>query len=239
MTKRLIDVYDDPFTTGGLFSILNTFAVPWVDDMDATTLDTEYFYNISGQKIISPLVRRVLGTDAVLDNTKRTKLADVIFKMNALNWSKQYETLSLEYDPISNYDMTESESIENENSREKTNTGTQTNSGTQTVNTTSTGTSENEIYGFNSQVAVGDRDTTTGGTVSATSTDSNTRTDNLSEGETGDSTTTRTLTRSGNIGVTTSQQMVQSQRDLWLWNFFYNIVFPDIDRILTLSTYQR
>lgn len=45
------------------------------------------------------------------------------------------------------------------------------------------------------------------------------------------------LTRSGNIGVTTSQQMLQSERDLWLWNFFESVVFPDIDRALTLAIY--
>lgn len=46
------------------------------------------------------------------------------------------------------------------------------------------------------------------------------------------------LTRSGNIGVTTSQQMLQSERDLWqLWNFFENVVFKDIDKILVLPIY--
>lgn len=46
-----------------------------------------------------------------------------------------------------------------------------------------------------------------------------------------------TLERSGNIGVTTSQQMIQSQRDLYLWNFFERVVFPDVDRALTLKIY--
>lgn len=46
----------------------------------------------------------------------------------------------------------------------------------------------------------------------------------------------RTLTRSGNIGVTTSQQMLQSDIDLWKWNFFYE-VFSDIDSVFTISTY--
>ena len=33
----------------------------------------------------------------------------------------------------------------------------------------------------------------------------------------------RTLTRSGNIGVTTSQQMAESDIQLWRWNFFYEV----------------
>lgn len=47
---------------------------------------------------------------------------------------------------------------------------------------------------------------------------------------------TRTLTRSGNIGVTTSQQMLESERELWVWKFF-DQVFRDVDEILTLPIY--
>lgn len=46
-----------------------------------------------------------------------------------------------------------------------------------------------------------------------------------------------TLTRKGNIGVTTTQQMIQQQRELLLHSFLNDIVFPDIDRALTLSVY--
>lgn len=46
----------------------------------------------------------------------------------------------------------------------------------------------------------------------------------------------RELTRSGNIGVTTSQQMLQSEIELRKW-LFYQSVFNDIDNILTLSIY--
>jgi hypothetical protein len=47
---------------------------------------------------------------------------------------------------------------------------------------------------------------------------------------------TERTTRSGNIGVTTSQQMAQSSIDLWKWNYFYDI-FRDIDSIFTITTY--
>ena len=45
------------------------------------------------------------------------------------------------------------------------------------------------------------------------------------------------LTRSGNIGVTTSQQMIESERELWTWNFFQNVVFPDLTKLLALRIY--
>lgn len=46
----------------------------------------------------------------------------------------------------------------------------------------------------------------------------------------------RTLERSGNIGVTTTQQMAQSEIELRKWLYFES-VFKDIDNILTLSIY--
>ena len=42
-----------------------------------------------------------------------------------------------------------------------------------------------------------------------------------------------TIHRAGNIGVTTTQKLIQEERDLWLWNFF-DQVFNDIDRELAL-----
>ena len=67
-----------------------------------------------------------------------------------------------------------------------------------------------------------------------TTTDSNsgtsTRTDNLA------ATKDRTLTRSGNIGVTTSQQMLQAELDIRTYDF-YKSVYDDIDHVLTTPVY--
>lgn len=45
-----------------------------------------------------------------------------------------------------------------------------------------------------------------------------------------------TLTRSGNIGTVTAQDMISQEIELWKWLFF-ETVFKDLDQILTLSTY--
>lgn len=60
---------------------------------------------------------------------------------------------------------------------------------------------------------------------------------NSSDTDTGTSTTEegeRTLTRSGNIGVVTSQQMIQSELDLRRQNFA-DILFRDLDKLLNLE----
>lgn len=44
-------------------------------------------------------------------------------------------------------------------------------------------------------------------------------------------------TRAGNIGVTTTQQMLQQEFEIWKWNFYFQ-VFEDVDRFLALSVYS-
>lgn len=230
---RLIDTYDA--TTGGIFSALDSLDVPWKNDIDGATLDTEYYFNISGQKSLSPLMRHY----APITSEKLSTVANLVFNMYKGNWEKLYYTLSLEYNPISNYDMTETETVDNDRTNTRTNTGTQTTAGNNSATGSTSSNSENDLYGFNSVTAVGDTESDVTASNTTSSTDSHTTTDNLTETETGGENIERTLTRSGNIGVTTSQQMIQSERDLWLWNFFYNVVFPNVDKVLTLEIYQR
>lgn len=67
-------------------------------------------------------------------------------------------------------------------------------------------------------------------------------TDTLTEGAKSDTLTegsrtdTHTLTRTGNIGVTTSQQMLESELALRKYDFYKNI-YEDIDSLLTLKVY--
>ena len=128
----------------------------------------------------------------------------------------------------------------NEESRNSTETTNYTNR----VDTDG-GTSANAKTG-NDTLTHNTSETDTGTSANA-KTGNDTLTHNTSETDTGtqvdansgSDTSTRNyrLTRSGNIGVTTSQQMIESERNLWLWNFFYKVVFPDVDRVLTLNIY--
>lgn len=253
--KHLIDVFDDVLIDGGIFKALSLLNVPWKNDIDDTALDLEYYGNISGQKFVSPLLCRLLGDNDKLTSANITTLANVLFAMFGKNWAELYETLSYEYNPISNYDMTETETSSGTTSDTLTHTGTQNTthtgtvgtSDTQTVNGSGTGSTENDVWGFNSSSAIEDNlsETETSNTNTATGSSTQTnnltdaRTDNLTDTGSGSHSDSRTLTRSGNIGVTTSQQMIQSQRDLWVWNYIYNVVFPDVDKVLTISTYSN
>lgn len=271
---KLNDVISNPLTSG-IFHYIYTLtpSIPWGDDIDASVLDLEYIGNISGQKNVSPLIKNILLKDSttnVLTSENMQTLATTIYKMFYDSWVKEYNTLSLEYNPISNYDMTESETASGTTGNTRLNTGTQataktgttTNTHTGTQGTTdsnqasgtTTGSADRGLYGFNSSESVGDStdstSTTTGTTASGSSTrtdnltdtqtdnTTDTRTDNLSETDSGTHSDTRTLTRSGNIGVTTSQQMLQAEREVNLWNFFYTVLFPSVDKVLTICNYS-
>lgn len=332
-STRLNDVFPNWFNGGGIFSVLQSFPIPWKNENISGALDLEYHGNVSGEKIISPLVEKLKVGD-ILTEVEKTVIATSIVAVCGVNWVKQWETLSLEYNPIENYHMvetmtndetiteygksttrtdnlthrktgTETGDIDETDTRTdnlthgktgtetrtdnlthgKTGTETRTDNLTDVTTPNLTTNAANMVYGFNSLTGVTSGEQT--GTETGTNTETHTGTEqkqyNLSETDTGteqkqynlsdtdtgtqatvrkgtDETTYNTtdtdtgtqtvldggsdtntrnyeLTRTGNIGVTTSQQMVESERSLWVWNFFRNVVFPDIDRVLTLSIY--
>ena len=274
--KMMKEMYPNLILGDGILSDLSDFSVPWSDSGISTTFLDMGYYSRSAQKIVSPIVIDVSDNSQPLDTEQRTKLAGIVFTLFSRKWERFWDILNVEYNPISNYDMTETESIEIDVSDSHQNTGTVTNvtddvireTGTVTnvtdTDTTQTGTVsdngsnsvDNGIYGFNSSTSVGSN--TSDGTVTNTRTDnlagtddttetrtdnltkdrdvSDTETRNLSDVLTGNRDTERTLTRSGNIGVTTSQQMIESELELWQWNFFKS-VYEDIDSICCLDVY--
>lgn len=106
--KRLIDVFPNFIMGSGFFSELNKLDVPW--NVSAADLDLEYIGNHSGDKPISPLVNKLL-VDGVLAPVNVTRLAKVVFSMNHENWDRLYLALQKEYDPLQNYNGTETRTI--------------------------------------------------------------------------------------------------------------------------------
>lgn len=257
---RLNDVFPS-WKTSGIFSALQTENVPWQGDSISLQLDLEYHGNISGKKLISPLLYAFLS-DGELPVEDVSTIAHAVFIMFGLNWSKQWATLQAEYNPIENYSMLEQmtddetvdvygKTVTRTDNLQHAKTGTETTSPNTTETTTPNlqTTEDNKVFGFNSSVGVdsdGSVSSATGtNTVQVTGTetlqhnvtDADTGTQQHVDGGSDTHTRNYTLTRSGNVGVTTSQQMLQSERDLWRWNFFRDVVFPDLDSVLTLGIY--
>lgn len=128
--------------------------------------------------------------------------------------------------------------------------------GTGTVNDNGSATNNNQngIWGFNSSTSVpsdmsdgtatNENTTTRDLTETETGTDTtdrtNTDTYNRSYTETGTDTTagtsSRKLTRTGNIGTNTFQNLLQQERNIWMYDFFEQ-VFKDVDSVLTIPIY--
>lgn len=230
VTLTLNDVYPE-WITKGIFSYLNALEVPWKNDITGNELDVNYHGSRSGHKIVGSLIENFLENDVVSEENKIT-IAQVIYTMYIKNWNALYKTLSLEYNPIENYSMTETENVKDSHKGTTESSGEDSNTNTET--TIINDTANNQLWGFNSTDSVNSDkqigDTTRNVDGGGNATHKNTDT------ETKDITSDRTLKRSGNIGVTTSQQMIESERQLWMWNFFES-VFSDIDKILIIKIY--
>lgn len=221
----------------GIFVNLYTYAttqtepieIPFLPDLfTAQLLDTVYFDGHSGQKRPAPLVRNLI--DAYPQKTQAASvLASMFWALHGANLLKQFEVVQAEYNPIENYNMIEHihDYTDTEGGVNKV---TNTHSGGYT-DETKDHTTENAIYGFDSTTSPKPSDKTTeGGTVERTYDDDKTETETEFDKHTD-------TDRSGNIGTTTSQMMLQSQIDLWQWNFYNNYLFPVVDSVLTLLIY--
>lgn len=227
---KISDVFDDWITGDGIFTDLNEFDVPWKtgEETDADlvkNLNMAYHGSHSGDKNISPIVHKFLTSE---DTETREKLAGIIYTMFGDKWSKLWDAFNTEYNPIENYSMTEHEERDDVNTREGSDTLTMTGTDTDVL----TGSTENEVSAFNSS----DYSDNTQNTQNSTNTETRNMTDTTTYGTTDTLDGERTLTRSGNIGTLTTQNMLQSEIELRKWLYF-NSVFNDIDTILTLSIY--
>lgn len=131
------------------------------------------------------------------------------------NWKKLYDTMLLEYNPIENYDRME----------EWNDTDTESGSNTVTNEIMSSGTITEQNTAFNAGLAdhakeISDNDTTNNGSGT------NKR----------DAKHSRSGRAHGNIGVTTSQQMIQSEREVAMFNI-YDIIAESFVENFCLMVY--
>lgn len=182
-------------------------------------LDMDYFIESSSQKYLSRFTQLILNKyeDDIIAACR--VLADSIADKFGFKWWKISEAITTDYKPLENYNM---EEIRTPNLREEL-------TRKQSTDTNVNQKTESGVYGFNSTesnpTATGEGDTHTTGLKA------NNETEDVKS-----NTGTESLTRHGNIGVTTSQQMLESEIKLRQFNFIEE-VFTDIDSILCLKVY--
>lgn len=233
--------------------------VPWGDSVDDSTLDMEYLLNHSGGKFCAPIIKSLLargGTYINEDGTLSTDsvyiLARIIVSKYKQNWQRLWDTNVTSYSPIHNYDMyeerdlatTEDETIDTDSTLGRSGTESTQYGRVETVGHGRTNEQMSYKYGINtaandpkpSDKVENTEGGTTTTTLSGTDTDTRNLTDTTDETRTkdNDGTEHEEIHRYGNIGVTTTQKLLQEERQLWLWNYFDQI-FSDLDKELALS----
>ena len=284
---KLTEAFPNWLVGEGIFSELSKLSVPW--STNSIDLDLEYFGNHSGDKIISPLVSKLLVDDK-LTSDSITRLASIIFSLNGDNWSRLYSALQEEYKALQNYNGDETRTVTTTDTGTDTfsHTGNETNtlndsssntrtgseslessgsdslSKTGTVGSQGSNLSDNNVFGFNSSSSVpsdnsnssnnstdtynlsdktsyGKKDTKVYNNVSDSGSreSTNTVSNESSDTETKNlqTNTSETFHREGNLGVTTSQQMLESEFELRMNYRFFDVVFADVDKTLALQLY--
>ena len=120
-------------------------------------------------------------------------------------WDKLYKTMLLDYDPIANYDRTETRNLNSAGQGHSQDSGTDT--------TLTTGEDTEKVNGFNASPNMVNR-----------SKNNNTNTGTMNYGkantETFEKSDNETIRAVGNIGVTTTQQMIEQEREIAKFNLY-------------------
>lgn len=255
----LREAFDGWEEGNGIFNALQNLSddLPWKDDpnVDQSVLDIEYFGNHSGSKFCSPIVKHLLGSSDTLSEAARITLAKIILSKYFHNWKSLWATNVAEYNPIHNYDMVEHRVLKGADSEAQVETDSTQHTGTDTLShgltqTTTHGRGNEETdykYGINTDTSdpkPSDRSVSQeSGQTATVDSGSDVTTKNLQDtsllnrNKVGANEEEEDLSRSGNIGVTTTQQMLTAERELWVWNYF-DQVFKDLDRELALMVFD-
>lgn len=205
-------------------------------------LCSDYYLQHSNMKQITPYyerLRKFIAENEDITQTAEEYVGTQIRERFKDKWEREYSLLyTSTYNPIADYDHTEHKVGDNED-KTTYNTTVKDESATETnLTETYSGGTQNDIYGYNSVVPVGDNKSTNNNhTTTVGSPDHNT-TENESK-KTGTETDTHdideTITKSGRH--TSAAELAEQELDFRNRLKFFDIVFKDIDSIICLEIY--
>lgn len=229
--KTLYDVMPANFISAFLHEMSDA---TWKEDTDVddSKVDVAYIYGHSGNKYIAPFLEKYLDENGKLTTSAITEIAGILWQLFGENWNRLWEINKAEYDPLENYNKTETRSTDEtgKETMDRTHTGFDT---SVTEGLANQNQSKNKVYGFNSSNPVNASEN------ESSHKSTNTFTPGVADKEEKsftDRNTFEEIHTNGNIGVTTSQQMAQSSVDFWKWKFWMNVM-DDLDSWLVLSVY--
>lgn len=198
-------------------TIFDDFNVP--DGMDKET-------------VVNNILLNCAELELIYSNFDIMKLAIKTWSdSNQIGWNKLYQTMIVEYNPIWNVDADVKDTEKITGNRDVNRGINRNGSDNETVNLTDTETLDltdtKAVQGFNSSSWANAEkiDHTGTDTIKHTGTDNISHNENITENTTEDNDSTREYTqrRTGNIGVTTTQQMIEQEREVALFNMVEHI----------------
>lgn len=174
---------------------------------DKDAITLDYILN-RYERFMSPLFTRIYDHYNETLSDTCNQVADIIISKFLKGWSKLADAIFSDYNPIENYKMTEQQSHED----------------TGKVETTNKETVTNKYKGFNASSMSDVSESETDGSITTESSQTGLK-------------ATNELTRAGNIGVTTTQQMIESSYALAKKNLL-DIIYKDIDSVLFIAYYD-
>lgn len=254
--KTLMEAWGEPLSSG-VFRLLRDLTnastrFPWLKtDADSVLLDELYYRNHSGKKLVSNIITSSLNNKGNLPEASKIMLANIIALKYEENWRRLWETMVAEYSPISNYDVTTTRELSKEESEDES-----LNKATSEENVLTHGLSRSTVYGktdttnestygFNSAAgtpvpsgkvvdAASGADTTTDSGNDSTQIDRN---DDASRLKAFEGAENEEIHKTGVIGTVSVQKLLSEEREVWTWSF-YESVFADIDKVLTIAVYD-
>lgn len=178
----------------------------------------EFPSNISVQDFVDSLLMQCGEMPVLYSSPPLLKsLIHVWSNISQYSWQHLASTLTAEYNPIENYDRKE----------EWEDSGTNTSHYTNSANNTSSGSTKEQVYGYNNLNTPADNSASNSASTSADTSDSAGNTT---------STGSRKGRAHGNIGVTTTQEMLESERRVAMFNF-YDTVIKDFQKRFLIWVY--
>lgn len=145
-------------------------------------------------------------------------------------WGKLYATMQLEYNPIDNYDRTETRTLASQAAGNSTDGGTDTVTSADTGSDSTTGSSTNlnQVKAFDTAANTftdKEKDTVSNsGSTTYGKTNTNTTRYGHTNGNTYSKNDTEQIRAHGNIGTVTTQAMMEAERNIALFNIFQVIL---------------
>ena len=251
-TSSLFYMFDYVFTDNTLRTkIMTLFGVDGYSAEEGLKIPFEVdFRNKHGEREVDNTIINGIFAKYYSEN-ERYNYMSMLFYRYQYKWTKLIDNVYAQtYNPLENYDRQEDTSLSYEGSENVTRNVDSdrkikgTTADTRNDTSSANSSSQKNVFAFDSaEASPSDSDsgtTTATGTGSSNSTVDNSDTEKRTETEGHSFTNRKNVTAShihGNIGVTTSVQMLTAEQEFRLKNDFFNTVYEDIANAVLKSIY--